>query len=86
AVKKGFATGTFDAPASDKTNNSQARADVSAKRRLDAELAKNGMPRVERRKLFKAITGTRNAAKPDTPSAVELNPDLLRETLKTLSA
>lgn len=83
AVEKGFATGTFEGPSLD-DNQADARADLSARRKLDAQLAKSGMPRSERRKLMKAAAGTPGAADPDTPRAVNFDPSVVAATLKTL--
>lgn len=61
AVEKGFADSISgdDPPAS---SNPAARADLSARRRLDALLAKQGVPRAERRRLVREASGTQNAA------------------------
>ena len=85
AVEKGFATGTFEAPSNDK-GDMNARSELSARRRLDAMLAKQGMPRSERRKLLRDATGMQDAAVDDTPRAVTLDPALLAETLKLLKS
>lgn len=47
----------------------QARPDIQARRRIDAALAQQGIPRSERRAMLKQITGTRNAAEPATQNA-----------------
>ncbi|MGN6208828.1 head maturation protease, ClpP-related [Asticcacaulis sp.] len=70
AVSKGFANGTIDTPEKTGTN---ARATVSAKRRLDTILAQANMPRAERRKLLGEIAGTHDAAGTATQDA---GPDL----------
>jgi len=82
ALEKGFATATFEAPKGDPA----ARADISARRRLDAMLAKQGLPRSERRKLLREATGTPDAAAPDTPRAVEtsLDPAIVASFLTSL--
>jgi ATP-dependent protease ClpP protease subunit len=80
AVANGFATGTFEAP----KGEPNARADLSARRRLDALLAKQGVPRSERRKLMREATGTHDAAEPDKPRAVNLDPALVASTLAIL--
>jgi hypothetical protein len=49
-------------------------------------LAKQGMPRSERRKLVRDATGTQDAAVDDTPRAVTLDPALVAETLKLLKS
>lgn len=89
ALANGFATGTFEAPKPD----ASARAEISARRRLDALLARQGVPRSERRKLMREATGTQDAAGPttDMPRAVaestpqtELDPALAAAFLHTL--
>ena len=83
ALEKGFATGTFEA-ASQTEDQKKASAGTSAKRRLDAILASQGMPRSERRKLVREAAGTQDAAGTDTPRAVSFDPALVAETLKTI--
>ena len=70
AIEKGFATGLFSA-AEVKEATDDAQSQALAARRLDAALAKSGMPRSERRKLISEIkTGTPSAAGGDTLRAV----------------
>jgi len=70
AVEKGFATGLISAAeVAEVTDDEQAQAHSA--RKLDAALAKSGMPRSERRKLISEIkTGTPSAAGGDKPRAV----------------
>jgi ATP-dependent protease ClpP protease subunit len=70
AVEKGFATGLISAAeVAEVTDDEQAQAHSA--RKLDAALAKSGMPRSERRKLISEIkTGTLSAAGGDKPRAV----------------
>ena len=63
----------------------QVRPDILAKRRIDAALAQQGIPRSERRAMLKQITGTRNAAEPATHDA-GFDPAALRQLLDTLQA
>lgn len=81
AVDRGFASGTFEAPKQDK--ETKAAASVNARRRLDAMLAKQGVPRVERRKMLREAAGTQDAAGTVTPCA-GFDAALLAETLKTI--
>ncbi|CRM71121.1 ATP-dependent Clp protease proteolytic subunit 1 [Pseudomonas sp. 31 R 17] len=70
ALEKGFATGLIS-PAEVKETADESRAQAQAARKLDAALAKSGMPRSERRKLISEIkTGMPSAAGGDTPRAV----------------
>lgn len=80
AVSLGFASGTFEAPKGEQS----ARADLSARRRLDATLAKGGMPRSERRRLLREAAGTLDAADHDTPRAVSLDPALAAAVINTI--
>ena len=70
AVEKGFATGLISASEVQETpDDEQAKAHAS--RKLDAALAKSGMPRSERRKLISEIkTGMPSAAGGDKLRAV----------------
>ena len=70
ALEKGFATGLIAADeVKEAPDDSLTQAHAS--RKLDAALAKSGMPRSERRKLIAGIkTSKPNAAGGDTPSAV----------------
>jgi ATP-dependent Clp protease, protease subunit len=69
AVEKGFADSTFNAP-EPSGEASKAQAAISAQRRLDATLAKSGMPRSERRRLMREAASTPGAAAPSaTPGA-----------------
>lgn len=70
AVEKGFATGLISAAeVAEVTDDEQAQAHSA--RKLDAALAKSGMPRSERRKLISEIkTGMPSAAGGDKPRAV----------------
>jgi ATP-dependent Clp protease, protease subunit len=77
AIAKGFATGTLaDEPQPE--SEPAARADLSARRRLDALLARQGVPRSERRKLLREASGTPDAAGSDMPRAV-LDPALVAD-------
>ena len=70
ALEKGFATGLISA-AEVKETTDESQAQAQAARKLDAALAKSGMPRSERRKLISEIkTGMPSAAGGDTLRAV----------------
>lgn len=70
AMEKGFATGLISADEV-KEAADQEQSQAHSARRLDAALAKSGMPRTERRKLLSEIkTGTPSAAGGDTLRAV----------------
>jgi len=70
AVAKGLADSVSSEAASASAGGS-ARADLGARRRLDALLAQQGMPRSERRRLLREATGTHDAADDATPRAGE---------------
>lgn len=71
AVEKGFADKINErVEASPSTASNSAEDGPFARRRIDALLAKTGMPRSERRRLFRALNGTQDAAElPAMPSA-----------------
>lgn len=68
AIEMGFADSTFEAPDYDETANKGSDA-KKARAKLDATLARTGMPRVERRALLREAAGTPSAAGTATPSA-----------------
>lgn len=71
AVKNGFADEVDDAIAKpDGEAHNSAHGDIQAKRKLDALLAQNGVPRAERRRMLREATGgTHDAAPTVTPGA-----------------
>jgi ATP-dependent Clp protease protease subunit len=76
AVERGFADTVDNGLTADELEP-DARASVHGKRRLDAALARSGMPRSERRRLMnESLSGTHDAAPPAThdagPSAAAL--------------
>lgn len=79
AMELGFADGTFDAPEGDDAPAQKARA------KLEASLAKAGLPRSERRKLLKDAAGTPSAAGTATPSA-GFDEAALRRLIETIKA
>lgn len=71
AVDQGFADSLLPSDATKESTNALASGQVAA-RRLDVILAKQGMPRSERRSLIQEIkTGTPSAVAPGTPSATD---------------
>lgn len=63
AIAEGFADGEFDGPDADPASKAALPTNILAQRRLDAALAKTGMPRTERRALLSdAKGGTHDAA------------------------
>lgn len=68
AKSLGFADEIVDQPDANSTGN--ARADIAARRRLDAILAKAGLPRTERRSLLREAIGTPGAAENHMRDAV----------------
>lgn len=65
AVEKGFADALLT---SDEVTKDKEKS-ASAKYRIDKALAKQGVPRSERRALYKELTGTQNAADETTQNA-----------------
>lgn len=81
AVELGLATALLDADEAIERDTPE-NAQTNALKRVDMALAKQGMPRSERRQLLAQIKtstpsatggGTRHAAPTDTPSAIELD-------------
>lgn len=83
AIERGFADATFEAPAYD----TQEKGDDAkkARARLDATLARAGMPRSERRALLREAAGTPSAARTATPSA-GFDLDALQALLSAIEA
>lgn len=70
AVENGFADAINDAEIHPETNASaQVRPEIQARRRIDAALAKQGVSRTERRKMFNQIAGMHDAADTATHDA-----------------
>lgn len=72
AIEQGFADELL--PADAITVSEQARAEAPRIRniaKIDAAMARGGLPRSERRSLIKEVTSTPRAADDDMPSAVE---------------
>lgn len=82
AIEAGFADATFDAPDYEDKGNA---GKMKARARLDATLAKTGMPRVERRHLLREAAGTPSAAGTATPSA-GFDVDAMARLIETLKA
>ncbi|WP_323170121.1 head maturation protease, ClpP-related [Pantoea agglomerans] len=85
AVEKGFADSLLSADEITSDDESPA----AALRKIDAFLAKGGMPRSERRKHLKALGGKPGAAigKNDKPGAVdEINPEALNSLKNALAS
>lgn len=82
AIEAGFADATFAAPDYEDEPEAGQR---KARARLDATLAKAGMPRVERRHLLREAAGTPSAAGTAMPSA-GFDADAVRRLMETLKA
>lgn len=80
AVEDGFADGFL---ASDEVVEDKKKAQ-SSKHRLNTALAKMGMPRSERREIFKDLTSTHNAAEA-MPSAGTVDPALMQSLSEFLA-
>lgn len=82
AIDAGFADATFEVPAYEDDKDA---GKMKARARLDATLAKSGMPRVERRALLREAAGTPSAAGTATPSA-GFDADAIKRLIETLKA
>jgi ATP-dependent Clp protease, protease subunit len=79
AIEKGFADGEFEAGGDAPAARAALPSNIVAQRRLDAALAKTGMPRTERRALLAdAKGGTHDAAPTVTHDADALTAGLAR--------
>lgn len=83
AVAKGFADSIMEKTIGDSAS-AAARPEIHAKRRLDALLAQAGVPRVERRKMLKEVTGTMHDAAPAVTHDADLDPAALQRLIATL--
>lgn len=85
AKAKGFADAVDDLPAP--AASAAVRPEIAAKRRLDAILAQQGMPRSERRALLRDLSpGTHDAAGPATPCAGANLTAAMRSLLATIQS
>lgn len=64
AISEGFADGEFEGAAPDASAQASVPADVLARRRVEASLAKNGMSRKDRAELINSLSGQRDATGP----------------------
>lgn len=84
AIDHGFAKSVLSSDSIEKDLELQGAAN-SALRRIDVALAKDGLPRSERRKLFKELSSTPRAADtPATPCASDLT-EALKALLNNIS-
>lgn len=86
AVEQGFADLVDKDLVASTDSSGQARADVSARDRLDVLLAKQGVPRSERRRLLREASGTRDAADPEPMPGAVLDIAAARQLLATMKA
>lgn len=84
AVDLGFADAVVNLPKMAALDTPASR-NAAAKRRIDSLLAKEGLTRSERRKLFRELSGTQDAAEPVTQDADELPVAELQRLLKTFT-
>lgn len=84
AVEQGFAKALLGED-NIEIDEEEKKGHNAALRKMDVALAKAGMPRSERRKLIKEITGTQDAA-PPTPSAGNDLSVALKGLLETMNA
>lgn len=83
AVEKGFADGTFAGP--DPVDEDRPAARARAARRLDAALARGGMPAAERRRLMLDAAGVEETAASSAEAFDLAAAARLLETLKPIS-
>lgn len=83
AVSGGFADAVTDLPAA--SASAGLSPELAAKRRVEALLAKQGVPRSERRSMLRELSGTHDAAGDATPRAGDDLTASLRSLLSTLS-
>ena len=74
AITAGMADGMVEGSAAgplarSPQSGAQSRPDIQARRRIDAALAQQGIPRSARRAMLRDLTGTRNAAEPAMQNA-----------------
>jgi ATP-dependent Clp protease, protease subunit len=81
AVAKGFADSVVNLP----TSTMQEKTKASAKKQIEALLAEKGMPRSERRKLFRELSGTQDAADDIMPRADEWPVAEMQQLLSTIT-
>ena len=82
AIDKGFADATFEAPEYSEKDRGDGKKALA---RIDATLAKAGMPRSERRALMREAAGMPSAAGTATPSA-GFDADAIRRLISDLKA
>lgn len=83
AVKNGFADVVDDDLGGETIENS-AGGPVNARRRLDALLAKQNVPRSERRKMLAEVAGGTHDAAPTITHDADLDPAALRRLIATM--
>lgn len=84
AVDQGFADVVDKDLVAPSESSGQARADASARDRLDVLLAKQGVPRAERRRLLREASGTRDAADLEPTLGAVLDLAAARQLIETL--
>lgn len=84
AVKNGFADAVDEGIAKpDGDTKNSAHGDLAAKRKLDALLAQNGVPRAERRRMLREATGGTQDAAPTVTHDADLD---LAEAIRAVTA
>jgi ATP-dependent Clp protease, protease subunit len=84
AIANGFADSATEVDSETKAEAGQARQ-ITAKRRIDAALAKSGVPRSERRELYHELqAGTQNAPGSSKPRAGDFDVGAALRLLQTL--
>lgn len=83
AVDDGFADSVVDLPKP--SASASIPSDIAAKRRIEALLAKQGVPRSERRSLLRELSGTQDAADDAMPRAGDDLTAAMRSLLSSIS-
>ncbi|MFN3549630.1 MAG: ATP-dependent Clp protease proteolytic subunit, partial [Mesorhizobium sp.] len=85
AVANGFADVVDDRNGLEKTQNAASGVGTSTRKRMDAILAKAGVPRVERRRMFAEVAGVTHDADLTATQHAGLDTAALERLIKSLS-
>jgi len=85
AMARGFADAEIDAAAAESSASNAIDERVRAKRRIDASLAGQGVPRSERRRMMNSLSGMHDAAHLTTMPGAGVNLQGIQALIETLS-